>query len=146
MKWELHYFSINCSPQCLFIYTVALHCVHTRKKPAHTYTRMKNDRDYLSFCTQLKFSPCKPHAECLIQNRIHHCTMAFAACEPVGLSRESIILYSYVAANQACRPALYKNTNPAGPTTSPPLCICLILHSCYLSGEPMIAVAWDWLI
>lgn len=58
---------------------------------AHIHTtRMKSDRDYLSFHTQLKFSLCKPHAECLIQKKIHHCTIAFAAREPLGLSGESI--------------------------------------------------------
>lgn len=67
--------------------TVALHCAHTH---IHT-TCMKCDRDYLSFHTQLKFSLCKPHAECLIQKKIHYCTVAFAACEQLGLSRESTI-------------------------------------------------------
>lgn len=47
------------------------------------------------------------------------------------------------ASHQTCRTVRYRNTNAAGPASCPRLCICLILHSLYLFGEPPMAMAWD---
>lgn len=141
MKWEVRAENVFHQMQptvCLFMLTctAALHCTHTQ---THTHKMTWGTTEFSTWVSALSLnSPCANH-KCLTQKKTHHCTKAFAACEPVGPSRESTTFCWLCSDADLCGDGIQTQLDR-------PLSIWLMLLSCCVSGELLMAVAWELLV